>query len=145
MLNDEYFMKLALQEAKLAYDKGEIPVGALIVSNETIIAKAHNLTEQLGDFTAHAEMLAYTSASEFLGNKYLNDCTLYVTLEPCSMCGGASAWAQIGKIVYGASDPKKGFSKFSPEILHPKTQVISGILEDEALGLIKDFFSKKRK
>ena len=144
MLNDEYFMKQALKEAQLAYDKGEIPVGAIIVCKETIIAKAHNQTEQLNDFTAHAEMLAYTSASNYLSNKYLKDCTLYVTLEPCSMCAGASAWTQIGKIVWGADDPKKGFSKYQPNLIHPKTIVKSGILKDECLDLIQDFFKKKR-
>ena len=144
MLNDEYFMKLALKEAQLASDKGEIPVGAIIVCQNTVIAKAHNQTEQLKDFTAHAEMLAYTSASNYLSNKYLKDCTLYVTLEPCSMCAGASSWTQIGKIVWGARDPKKGFSTYQPNLLHPKTVIKSGILEDECLALLVDFFKKKR-
>jgi tRNA(adenine34) deaminase len=144
ILNDEYYMKVALNEAKLAFDKGEIPVGAVIVSRDRIIAKSHNQTEQLGDFTAHAEMLAYTSASEYLSSKYLNNCTLYVTLEPCAMCAGASAWTQIGKIVYGASDEKRGFSKSKPSLLHPKTEVVSGILESECAALILDFFNLRR-
>ena len=137
-------MKIALKEAQVAFDNGEIPVGAVIVCKETVIAKAHNQTEQLKDFTAHAEMLAYTSASNYLSNKYLKDCTLYVTLEPCSMCAGASAWTQIGKIVWGASDPNKGFSSFQPNLLHPKTNIKSGVLEVECLKLIQDFFKKKR-
>ena len=144
MQTDEYYMNLALQEAQLAYDKGEIPVGAIIVCNDTIIAKAHNQTEQLNDFTAHAEMLAFTSASEYLSNKYLKTCTLYVTLEPCNMCASASAWTQIGRIVYGASDPKKGYSQFQPSLLHPKTQITSGILASKALSLLQVFFSSKR-
>ena len=144
MFNDEYFMKQALKEAEIAFEKGEIPVGAVIVCRKTIIAKAHNQTEQLNDFTAHAEMLAYTSASNYLSNKYLKDCTLYVTLEPCSMCAGASAWTQIGKIVWGADDPKKGFSKYQPNLIHPKTMIKSGVLKEECLSLIQDFFKKKR-
>ncbi len=144
MFTDEYFMKIALQEAKLAYKKGEIPVGAVIVSNNTIIAKAHNQTQQLNDFTAHAEMLAFTSASEYLANKYLKSCTLYVTLEPCNMCASASAWTQIGKIVFGASDPKKGYSLYSPSLIHPKTKIVSGILESDCLSLLQDFFNSKR-
>ena len=144
MLNDEYFMKLALKEAQIASDNGEIPVGAVIVCKETVIAKAHNQSEQLNDFTAHAEMLAYTSASNYLSNKYLKDCTLYVTLEPCSMCAGASAWTQIGKIVWGAKDSNKGFSTFRPNLLHPKTIIKSGVLEEDCLALIQDFFKKKR-
>jgi len=144
MLSDEYFMKIALKEAQIAFDKGEIPVGAVIVSKETVIAKTHNQTEQLNDFTAHAEMLAYTSASEYLSNKYLKDCTLYVTLEPCSMCASASAWTQVGRIVYGASDPRKGFNNFSPSLLHPKTKISSAVLEQECLALVQNFFTKKR-
>lgn len=144
LFNHEYFMKAALKEAQLAFDKGEIPVGAVIVSRDRVIAKSHNLTEQLNDFTAHAEMLAYTSASEYLSSKYLNNCTLYVTLEPCSMCAGASAWTQIGKIVYGASDEKRGFSRHKPNILHPKTEIVSGILENECRTLIQDFFNLRR-
>lgn len=141
--NDEYFMKKALQEAEAAFDKGEVPVGAVIVLKDQIIARAHNLTETLNDVTAHAEMQAYTSASDFLGGKYLKDCILYVTLEPCQMCAGASYWAQIGKIVYGASEPKLGFSVLNTK-LHPKTKVISGVLEEECGLLLKRFFVEKR-
>ena len=144
MFTDEYFMKIALQEANLASEKGEIPVGAVIVCNNTIVAKAHNQTQQLNDFTAHAEMLAFTSASEYLANKYLKNCTLYVTLEPCTMCASASAWTQIGRIVFGANDPKKGFSKYTPSLIHPQTKIISGILEKECLSLLQDFFISKR-
>lgn len=142
--SDEYFMQQAMQEAYKAFEKDEIPVGAVIVSNNRIIARSHNLTEQLNDVTAHAEMQAITSAANYLGGKYLKDCTLYVTLEPCNMCAGALAWSQITKIVYGASDEKRGFSKFSPSPLHPRTEVISGILEEESADLIRSFFAKKR-
>jgi len=145
MFSDEYFMKIALREAENASEKGEIPVGAIIVCNEAIVAKAHNQTEQLNDFTAHAEMLAFTSASNYLSNKYLENCTLYVTLEPCSMCASAAAWTKIGRIVFGASDPKKGFSKYEPSLVHPKTEVVSGVLEEECLALIQNFFEIKRK
>ena len=144
MLDDVYFMRQALSEAQRAFDEDEIPVGAVIVCNNRIIAKAHNLTETLNDVTAHAEMQAFTSAANFIGAKYLNDCTLYVTLEPCIMCSGAAYWSQIGKIVYGASDNKRGFSSVKETILHPKTEVISGILENECAQLMKDFFAKKR-
>ncbi|WP_372756330.1 nucleoside deaminase [Labilibaculum sp.] len=142
--SDEYFMRQALNEAKIALQKDEIPVGAVVVCNKQIISKAHNLTETLNDVTAHAEMLAITAAAEFLGGKYLNECTLYVTLEPCSMCAGALAWSQIGKIAFGAKDEKRGFSKHTPPILHPKTQIIHTILEDECSELIKNFFKSKR-
>ena len=145
MLDDKYFMQLALNEAKVAFAEGEIPVGAVIVCGGQIVAKAHNLTETLNDVTAHAEMQAFTSAANFVGAKYLNDCTLYVTLEPCIMCSGAAYWSQIGKIVYGASDNKKGFSSVKEKILHPKTEIISGILENECAQLMKDFFVEKRK
>ncbi|MBS9774775.1 MAG: nucleoside deaminase [Tenacibaculum sp.] len=141
--DDVYFMKKALQQAEVAFEKGEVPVGAIIVFKNKIIAKAYNLTETLNDVTAHAEMQAYTSASDFLGGKYLKECTLYVTLEPCQMCAGASYWAQIGKIVYGASEPKLGFSVLKTK-LHPKTEVISGVLENECGELLKKFFSEKR-
>ena len=141
--DDAYFMKKALQEAKTAFDKGEVPVGAVIVFKEQIIARAHNLTETLNDVTAHAEMQAYTSAADFLGGKYLKDCVLYVTLEPCQMCAGASYWTQIGKIVYGASEPKLGFSVLETK-LHPKTKVVAGILEEECSKLLKRFFIEKR-
>ncbi|CAM1339121.1 tRNA-specific adenosine deaminase [Tenacibaculum aestuarii] len=141
--DDTYFMKKALQEAELAFDKGEVPVGAVIVFNNQIIARAHNLTELLNDVTAHAEMQAFTAAADFLGGKYLKDCTLYVTLEPCQMCAGASYWTQIGKIVYGASEPKLGFSVLKTK-LHPKTKLISGVLEEECGYLLKKFFIEKR-
>lgn len=141
--DDNYFMKKALQEAELAFDKGEVPVGAVIVFNNQIIARAHNLTELLNDVTAHAEMQAFTAAADFLGGKYLKDCTLYVTLEPCQMCAGASYWTQIGKIVYGASEPKLGFSVLQTK-LHPKTKVVSGVLEKECGFLLKKFFIEKR-
>ncbi len=142
-MNDEQYMKMALQEAQKAFDEGEIPVGAVIVCQGRVVAKAHNQTERLNDFTAHAEMMAYTSASEFLGNKYLNKCTLYVTLEPCVMCAGASFWTQIGKVVYGASDPKRGF-RLQNRILHPKTEIVGGVLETECTELITRFFRLKR-
>jgi tRNA(adenine34) deaminase len=142
--NDTYFMKKALQEAEMAFEKGEIPVGALIVINNTIIARSHNLTELLHDVTAHAEMQAITAAANFLGGKYLKDCTLYVTLEPCQMCAGALYWSQISKIVYGATDEQRGFVKMGTQ-LHPKTEVVSGILADEAAELMKRFFAERRK
>lgn len=144
MNNDERYMKLALQEARAAFDEGEIPVGAIIVCRDRVIARTHNLTETLHDVTAHAEMQAITAAAEVLGGKYLTDCTLYVTLEPCVMCAGALGWSQISRIVYGAADPRRGFSRIAPDALHPKTQVISGILADEALALVKEFFAKRR-
>jgi tRNA(adenine34) deaminase len=142
--NDEYFMKKALQEAELAFEKGEIPVGALIVIDNKIIARTHNLTELLNDVTAHAEMQAITSAANFLGGKYLTGCTLYVTLEPCQMCAGALYWSQISKIVFGASDKNRGFEKMGTQ-LHPKTTVIRGVLAEEASELMKQFFARKRK
>ena len=137
-------MKEALKEASLAYKKDEIPIGAIIVHNKTIIARAHNLTETLNDVTAHAEMQAFTAAENYLGGKYLKECILYVTLEPCVMCAGAAYWSQISKIVYGASDKKRGFSQINSKILHPKTEIISGILENECSDIIIDFFKKKR-
>lgn len=142
--NDEYFMRQALLEAKKAYEMNEVPVGAVIVANNKIIARAHNLTEKLTDVTAHAEIQAITSASEFLGAKYLNGCTLYVTLEPCVMCGGALYWSQIDKIVFGARDEKRGAGRISDSIYHPKTLVVNGLLSDESSSLLKDFFAKKR-
>jgi len=142
--NDEYFMKRALVEAEKAASIGEVPVGALIVSNDQIIARAHNLSEQLNDFTAHAEMQAYTSASNYLGSKYLNECTLYVTLEPCIMCAGAAYWTRVGKIVYGASDLKRGFTLTKSSILHPKTSITGGVLEVECAQIMSEFFSKSR-
>ena len=143
-MTDEYYMKLALQEARQAADEGEIPVGALIVCKDHILARTHNLTETLHDVTAHAEMQAITAAAETLGGKYLTDCTLYVTLEPCVMCAGALGWSQISRIVYGAEDPRRGFSRIAPGALHPKTQVVSGVMAEEALQLVKDFFAAKR-
>jgi len=141
--DDTYFMKKALQEAKTAFDKNEVPVGAVIVLNKQIIARAHNLTETLTDVTAHAEMQAFTAASSALGGKYLKDCTLYVTLEPCQMCAGASYWSQIGTVVFGASDEHRGYQKLGTQ-LHPKTKVKSGILAEECSLLIKRFFVEKR-
>jgi len=142
--SDDYFMKKALQEAELAFEKGEIPVGALIVVDNKIIARTHNLTELLNDVTAHAEMQAITSAANFLGGKYLTGCTLYVTLEPCQMCAGALYWSQISKIVFGASDENRGFEKMGTQ-LHPKTTVVRGVLAEEASALMKSFFADKRK
>ena len=141
---DEYYMQQALREARAAFDEGEIPVGAVIVGNGSIIARAHNNTERLQDVTAHAEMLAFTAATNFLGAKYLTDCTLYVTLEPCPMCAGAAGWTQIGRIVYGASDPKRGFERLGRAMLHPKTVVASGVLKEECEEIMKAFFQKKR-
>ena len=141
--DDTYFMKRALQEAEMAFDKGEVPVGAVVVCKDKIIARAHNLTETLNDVTAHAEMQAFTSAADFLGGKYLMDCTLYVTLEPCQMCAGASYWTQISKIVYGASDLNRGFVNLKTT-LHPKTKVIAGVLENDCSQLLKRFFLEKR-
>ena len=138
-------MREALKEAKKALDKDEIPIGAIIVANDKIIARAHNLTETLNDVTAHAEMQAITSAANYIGGKYLLDCTLYVTIEPCHMCAGALAWSQISKIVYGASETKKGFSLLNQGILHPKTEVVKGILADDCEKILKDFFAKIRK
>lgn len=144
LLNNEYFMRQALMEAKKAFDKGEVPVGAVIVNHDRIIARAHNLTETLNDVTAHAEMQAITAAANVMGGKYLTDCTLYVTVEPCVMCAGALRWAQISRIVYGTPDEKYGYSWFSPLILHPKTAVIAGVLADECAALMKEFFEKRR-
>ena len=143
-VSHEYFMQKALQEAQFAYEKDEVPVGAVIVSKNKIIARAHNLTEQLTDFTAHAEMQVFTAASEYLQNKYLTDCTLYVTMEPCVMCAGAAFWTRIGEIVYGASDEKRGFISIKKEILHPNTKLIGGILADDCSKLLKSFFLNKR-
>ena len=141
---DEYFMKKALQEAEMAFEKDEIPVGALIVIDNKVIARGHNLTEMLNDVTAHAEMQAITAAANFLGGKYLTGCTLYVTLEPCQMCAGALYWSQISKIVYGASDENRGFTTMGTQ-LHPKTTVVRGVLSNEASELMKRFFAKRRK
>jgi len=137
-------MKEALKEADKALSMNEVPIGAVVVSNNRIIARAHNLSETLNDTTAHAEMQAFTAATEYLGSKYLNDCTLYVTLEPCVMCAGASYWSQIGRIVYGAKDIKKGYSLINSKILHPKTEVVYSVLENECSQILKDFFKSKR-
>lgn len=145
LFSDDYFMNEALKEAKKAFDNDEVPVGAIIVANKRIIAKAHNLTEQLNDVTAHAEMQAITAASENLGGKYLNDCTLYVTLEPCPMCAGALKWAQLGRLVFGASDPHKGYTSISDKMLHIKTDITSGILAHKCSELLNTFFTSKRK
>lgn len=142
--DDTYYMKKALQEAEYAFDAGEIPVGAVIVIQDRIIARAHNLTEKLNDVTAHAEMQAITSAANFLGGKYLKDCTLYISLEPCQMCAGALYWSQIGKIVYGAKDLQRGCGVMGTT-LHPKTVIKGGVLKDEAANLLQQFFAKKRK
>ncbi len=143
-MEDVQYMKIALQEAKMAFDTGEVPVGAIVVCQGRIIARAHNLTETLNDVTAHAEMQAITAAANALGGKYLNDCTLYVTVEPCVMCAGAIAWAQMGRVVFGASDEKRGYQRFAPQALHPKTEVVHGVLADEASALMKDFFKSRR-
>lgn len=142
--SDEYFMRKALAEARAALGKGEIPIGAVVVCAGKIIARAYNLTEMLTDVTAHAEMQAITAAANTLGGKYLNQCTVYVTVEPCVMCAGALAWAQAGKIVYGAPDEKRGYLKYAPEALHPKTKVVGGILREECAALMKEFFALKR-
>ena len=142
--SDQFFMKQAFNEAEKAIEKNEIPVGAVVVCQKQIIARAHNLTETLNDVTAHAEMLAITSAAEYLGGKYLNACTLYVTLEPCVMCAGALSWAQLGKLVFGAPDDKRGYQRCEPGLLHPKTEVESGIMADECSQLVKQFFASKR-
>ena len=144
MFDDAYFMKKALVEANVAFDMDEIPIGAVVVCQNQIIARAHNLTEQLTDVTAHAEMQAITAAANYLGGKYLTDCTLYVTVEPCVMCAGALGWSQIGRVVFGARDEKRGFQKFAPNALHPKTEVVFGILENECSQLMRDFFQGKR-
>lgn len=144
IFTDAYFMKKALQEAEMAFEKGEIPVGAVVVVEDRIIARSHNLTELLQDVTAHAEMQAITSAAHFLGGKYLKNCSLYVTLEPCQMCAGALYWSQLSKVVYGASDEQRGFVKMGTQ-LHPKTQVISGVLAEESAELMKRFFAQRRK
>ena len=144
LFTDEYFMNEALKEAHKAFEKDEVPVGAVVVCEKRIIARAHNLTETLNDVTAHAEMQAFTAASDFLGGKYLNECTLYVTLEPCVMCAGASFWAQLGKIVYGTQDEKRGYTLIQQPLLHPKTTVMSGILETGCRNLLKSFFARKR-
>jgi len=144
IFSDEYFMKQALLQAQIAADKGEVPIGAVVVCNNQIISRAHNLSETLNDATAHAEMQAITAASNYLGAKYLQDCTLYVTAEPCVMCAGATYWAQIGKIVYGTPDDKRGFSVFNRNIIHPQTKIISGILKEKCSEILSDFFYSLR-
>ncbi|NVO21285.1 MAG: nucleoside deaminase [Bacteroidetes bacterium] len=144
LFSDDSFMREALKEAKKAMEEHEVPIGAVIVCENRIIARAHNMTERLNDVTAHAEMQAFTSAANFLGGKYLADCTLYVTVEPCPMCAGASFWTQISRIVYGAKDEKRGYSLLGAAVLHPKTLVTSGVLEKECSEIIKTFFKKKR-
>ena len=144
MDKDEKYMAEALKEARLSGEEGEIPIGAVVVSRGRIIGRGHNMTERLHDPTAHAEMIALTAATEAIGGKYLTDCTLYVTVEPCPMCAAALAWAQLGTLVYGAIDPKRGYSLFSPSLLHPKTSVVSGVLAEECSTLISDFFKERR-
>lgn len=141
---DDHFMKQAIRQALLAEEDGEVPVGAVIVANNQIIARGHNQTEKLTDVTAHAEIIALTAATNFLGGKYLKDCTLFVTLEPCVMCAGALAWAQLGRLVYGAADDKRGFMRFGKDLLHPKTQLEYGVLHEECSVLISHFFATKR-
>ena len=143
-MTDTEYMKQALIEAQKAYDEDEVPIGAIVVCKGRIIARAHNLTERLNDVTAHDEMQAITAAATTIGGKYLNECTLYVTVEPCPMCAGAIAWSQLGKLVYGASDEKRGYNRFSPDVLHPKTEVVKGVCADEATILMKKFFNNKR-
>ena len=145
LTDDERYMTLALGEARRAAAEGEIPIGAVVVCRGQIIASAHNMTERLGDVTAHAEMLALTSAAATLGGKYLTDCTLYVTVEPCPMCAAAIGWAQVPRVVYGASDPKRGYTRFTPSLLHPKTKVKVGVMPEECGQAVSDFFKNKRK
>ena len=144
MADDTFYMRQALQEARKAFDRGEVPVGAVVVSRDRIIARSHNLTETLNDVTAHAEMQCITAAANYLGGKYLADCTLYVTVEPCVMCAGAIAWSQMGRLVFGATDEKRGYQRYAPDALHPKTVVVQGILSEECAPLMKDFFKKRR-
>ena len=141
---DERFLREALREARAAGDADEVPIGAVVVCRGRVIARGHNMTERLHDPTAHAEMIALTAATEALGGKYLDDCTLYVTVEPCPMCAAALCWAQLGRLVYGAPDPRRGYSLFSPSLLHPRTEVSSGLLADECSALVKDYFKSKR-
>lgn len=144
IMTDIDYMKQALVEAKKAFEKDEVPIGAVVVCKGRIIARAHNLTEMLNDVTAHAEMQAITAAANNIGGKYLNDCTLYVTVEPCPMCAGAIGWSHLGKLVYGAEDEKRGYHRYAPDVLHPKTEVVSGVCADEATALMKEFFKSKR-
>jgi tRNA(adenine34) deaminase len=144
MADDKFYMRQALIEAEKAVERDEVPVGAVVVCRDRVIARAHNLTETLNDVTAHAEMQAITAAANYLGGKYLNDCTLYVTVEPCVMCAGAIAWAQMGRLVIGAMDDKRGYQKYAPQALHPKTIVIENVMAEECASLMKDFFKRKR-
>ena len=137
-------MKLALVEAQKAYDKDEVPIGAIVVCNNRIIARCHNMTETLNDVTAHAEMQAITAAANHIGGKYLNECTLYVTVEPCPMCAGALGWSQLGRLVYGAGDEKRGYRRYAPDVLHPRTEVVEGVCSEESTALMKKFFANKR-
>ncbi len=145
MTTDERFMNMALDEARAALAQDEIPIGAVVVADGMVIGRGHNLTETLHDVTAHAEMQAITAAEVYLGGKYLNRCTLYVTVEPCVMCAGAIAWSQLGRLVFGAKDEKRGYQRYAPEALHPKTAVVSGVLEEECAAMMKDFFKEKRR
>lgn len=145
MTTDERFMAMALDEARAALAQDEIPIGAVVVADGRVIGRGHNLTETLHDVTAHAEMQAITAAEVYLGGKYLNRCTLYVTVEPCVMCAGAIAWSQLGRLVFGAKDEKRGYQRYAPEALHPKTAVVSGVLEEECAAMMKDFFKEKRR
>lgn len=143
-MTDNDYMKLALAEAQKAYDKDEVPIGAIVVCNNRIIARCHNMTETLNDVTAHAEMQAITAAANHIGGKYLNECTLYVTVEPCPMCAGALGWSQLGRLVYGAGDEKRGYRRYAPDVLHPRTEVIEGVCCEESTALMKKFFANKR-
>ena len=143
-MTDKEYMNIALAEAQKAFDEDEIPIGAIVVCKGRIIARTHNLTEMLNDVTAHAEMQAITAATTHIGGKYLNDCTLYVTVEPCPMCAGAIAWSQLGRLVYGAEDDKRGYRRYAPDVLHPKTEVLSGVCAEESAELMKKFFANKR-
>lgn len=144
MADETFYMRQALQEAKKAFDRGEVPVGAVVVCHDRIIARSHNLTETLNDVTAHAEMQAITAAANYLGGKYLVECTLYVTVEPCVMCAGAIAWAQMGRLVFGAADEKRGYQRYASNALHPKTKVQQGVLQEDCASLMKEFFKKRR-
>ncbi len=144
LYTDTYFMKIAMREAQMAFDEGEVPIGAVIVARNQVISKAHNQVEMLNDVTAHAEILAITSASQSYGSKYLTDCTLYVTIEPCVMCAGALRWSQIERVVYGADDEKYGFMKFGKELLHPSTKLACGVCKDDSIKIMRDFFADKR-
>ena len=141
---DNHYMKLALVQAQKAYDKDEVPIGAIVVCNNRIIARCHNMTETLNDVTAHAEMQAITAAANHIGGKYLNECTLYVTVEPCPMCAGALGWSQLGRLVYGAGDEKRGYRRYAPDVLHPRTEVVEGVCSEESTALMKKFFANKR-